>query len=324
LSINSQKQIVGMGCITVFVILGALGFAIDSVPLPLARFIIVFCIGMGIYLLIKNACLNEKAAENQRLKNAEAAERQRQKDAEVAVEKKKNLQELSQNALNAYREKADELAAPHLKTLCKKKKRLVTSDDYGVLNTERWDAEIEYFCDRVLRNDPELLSLEESVIKHQTALVEFDVFLEDPRTALIKFIDAVVDIRLESYASEIAEYSDDITPVDYEHFCADILNNCGWQATVTKLSGDQGIDIVAEKDNIKLAIQCKKYSKPVGNKAVQEAYSGAAFYEATACAVVAPIEFTPAAIELANTLGVHLLHHDDLADLSITSNKSCE
>ena len=100
------------------------------------------------------------------------------------------------------------------------------------------------------------------------------------------------------------------------------MKNAGWDTIGTKGSGDQGIDVIAEIDNFRLAIQCKKYTNPVGNKAVQEAYSGGAFYEANACAVVAPIEYTPSAKELADSLGVHLFHHDDLADLAITTKES--
>ena len=74
-------------------------------------------------------------------------------------------------------------------------------------------------------------------------------------------------------------------------------------------------DIVAKKGGICLAIQCKKHSNPVGNKAVQEAYAGASFYGADVGAVVAPNNYTASAIELAKSLGVHLLHHEDLKRL---------
>ena len=64
---------------------------------------------------------------------------------------------------------------------------------------------------------------------------------------------------------------------DFEYFCADILRGNGFKnVEVTKASGDHGIDVLAKKDGVKYAIQCKRYSKPVGNKAVQEAYSGKA------------------------------------------------
>lgn len=51
-----------------------------------------------------------------------------------------------------------------------------------------------------------------------------------------------------------------------------------FQYTLTKGSGDQGVDIIAEKDEIKCAIQCKRYSQLVGNKVVQEVVAGKTFY----------------------------------------------
>lgn len=230
-----------------------------------------------------------------------------------------SLLDMHQTSLDAYREKAVELASPHIGTLSKKKKRLVAPDDYGVPCTDRWFKEIKSFCDRVLRVNQEFLALEADVLNIQMLLGSRKIFPEKPRDALLNFIDELVDIESEESTSE---YSDKISPEDYEHFCAEILNKAGWATTVTKSSGDQGIDIVANKEGFRLAIQCKKYSKPVGNKAVQEAYSGGAFYEADECAVVAPIEYTPAARDLARNLGVHLLHHDDLADLSVITKDS--
>jgi hypothetical protein len=65
----------------------------------------------------------------------------------------------------------------------------------------------------------------------------------------------------------------------------------------------------------RVAIQCKKYSKPVGNRAVQEAYSAKGIYGATHAAVVTNTKFTRSAVEAAERLGVLLLHHDDLPRL---------
>ena len=63
---------------------------------------------------------------------------------------------------------------------------------------------------------------------------------------------------------------------EFEKRCAAFLKTKGYhKITVTPPSGDQGIDIIAYKSGLKYGIQCKYYSAPVGNKAVQEAYSGA-------------------------------------------------
>ena len=76
--------------------------------------------------------------------------------------------------------------------------------------------------------------------------------------------------------------------------------------TVTKSSGDQGIDVIAYNENVKYGIQCKYYSYPVGNQAVQQAYAGAKFYDCNIAVVMTNSTFTEPAKELAKKLGVQL------------------
>ena len=84
----------------------------------------------------------------------------------------------------------------------------------------------------------------------------------------------IINEELEKY-SKTKPISDinvnSLSPLAFEGYCADLLSNAGWNASITKGSGDQGIDIIAVKNGIKIVLQCKKYSSPVGNKAVQEA-----------------------------------------------------
>lgn len=74
----------------------------------------------------------------------------------------------------------------------------------------------------------------------------------------------------------------------------------------TQASKDYGVDILAEKDGISYAIQCKCYSSPVGNKAVQEVYSGKDLYRCIAAAVLTNSTFTKNAVETALANGVIL------------------
>jgi len=43
------------------------------------------------------------------------------------------------------------------------------------------------------------------------------------------------------------QFFDDMTPKDYEYFCAEILRKSKWEARVTPASGAQGVDFVSEK-----------------------------------------------------------------------------
>jgi len=107
-------------------------------------------------------------------------------------------------------------------------------------------------------------------------------------------------------------YSPAMSPVAYERLCAQILRYAGWHANTTSASGDQGIDVLADKNGVRIVIQCKLYSKPVGNSAVQQALAGRAYARAHLAVVVSNASYTPSARALARRTGVHLLHHNDL------------
>lgn len=109
---------------------------------------------------------------------------------------------------------------------------------------------------------------------------------------------------------------DQMSGIDYEHYCKGLLEKAGWDVTISKATGDQGVDLVASMDNIRVCIQCKRYSQPVGNKAVQEVVAGKQFYRGTHAAVVSNASFTPSAISLANSTNVLLMSHVELADLT--------
>ena len=94
---------------------------------------------------------------------------------------------------------------------------------------------------------------------------------------------------------------------DFEYYCAELLRLRGFQEVeVTKGSGDYGIDILAEKDGVTYAIQCKCYAAPVGVKAVQEAYAGRDYYDRMVGAVLTNQYFTQPAVEAAKKLKILL------------------
>ena len=108
-------------------------------------------------------------------------------------------------------------------------------------------------------------------------------------------------------------FDERMTPLEFEQYCADVLRACNWRAHVTQATADQGVDIVAEKRGVRIVLQCKKYSKPVGNRAVQEIVAGIAHAEAQRGIVVATNGYTKAAERLAASNDILLLHHSDLS-----------
>ena len=104
-----------------------------------------------------------------------------------------------------------------------------------------------------------------------------------------------------------AQSYDEMEGHEFEYFCADLLKKRGFEEVeVTKGSGDYGVDILAEKDGVTYAIQCKRYDGPVGVKAVQEAYAGRDYYDRMVGAVLTNQYFTTPAVEAAKKLKILL------------------
>lgn len=107
--------------------------------------------------------------------------------------------------------------------------------------------------------------------------------------------------------------------IEYEGHVSEALIALGYNAQLTATTGDFGADIIAEKDELRYAIQCKFHAKPAGVKAVQEAESSRKYYKCDFAVVVSRSGFTSAAEELARELRVFLLADQDLARLEAVS-----
>ena len=103
---------------------------------------------------------------------------------------------------------------------------------------------------------------------------------------------------------------------DFENCSANLLLNNGFNnVEVTQYSGDFGVDIIAYKDDIKYAIQCKKYSSQVGIKAVQEVIGSKTMNDCHVAVVLTNNFFTSSAKELAKKNNVLLWDRNKLKEL---------
>ncbi len=102
-------------------------------------------------------------------------------------------------------------------------------------------------------------------------------------------------------------FMDEMEGHDFEYFCAELLEKQGFMdVEVTRQSGDFGVDILAEKDGVTYAVQCKRYRAPVGVEAVLRTYGGRAYYECMVGAVMTNQYFTAPAVEAAKKLRILL------------------
>lgn len=172
-------------------------------------------------------------------------------------------------------------------------------DDFGILETKKWHEILSRFRDH--RLEPEIQKLGPKTYAVYATM----------RASVFREMDEVIR-RLPSSAP-IFNLGPDNSGEDYERYCAELLRQAGWDARLTKGSGDQGADIIAEKGGQRLVAQCKFYFRqPVGNSAVQEAYTACKHMQGDWAAVVSNATYTTSAREVANTTGVWLLCHTDL------------
>lgn len=98
---------------------------------------------------------------------------------------------------------------------------------------------------------------------------------------------------------------------EFEYWCAELLSNIGFQnVTVTKASGDDGVDIIAEKEGIRYAVQCKCYSSDLGNTPIQEVHAGKDVYRCQLGAVITNRYFTAGGKRVAEATGTLLWDRD--------------
>ena len=98
---------------------------------------------------------------------------------------------------------------------------------------------------------------------------------------------------------------------EFEEWCASLLLKIGFhKADVTPASNDQGVDIIAVKDDVRYAIQCKRYSSDLGNTPIQEVHSGKSFYSCHIGVVMTNRHFTSGGKVLAESTGTLLWDRD--------------
>lgn len=261
----------------VIVILLALGLIVEMSEKSPSAAIVVILVCIAIYIAFKYQMYKEDRAKAEQ--NAESE--------------------------RAFWDQAYGLIAEHIPTLARKEKQMVIEDDYGNPQFDAWFREIDYFINNVIATAPGFSNYYENS----------PIAAEKHSELRNSIINGVYEYKKEAIKSNSFDGVDvdNLDPQEFEHYCSDLLGRAGWISKVTQASGDQGVDIIAKLGDIKAVFQCKKYSQPVGNAAIQEVIAGKIYEQANIAAVVTNATFTLSAQKLAASADVHLLHFSELS-----------
>ena len=229
------------------------------------------------------------------IKENECDEEQLKKAQEIKDDADKNFQWYIRNIIDKKQEESIELINNKYKNSKEHKKEVyVEFKDFISEHKKMYDEETKEFSKKSLRD-----------LENKTKL-DFDIIYEDKDE---KTLDPIALI-------------DDMEGITFERTCAQLLSQNGFKnVEVTQGSGDQGIDVLAEKDGIKYAIQCKRYSSKLGNTPVQEVHTGRKYYKCQIGVVMTNNYFTKGAVELADETGTLLWDRDKLIEMINNKDK---
>lgn len=208
-------------------------------------------------------------------------------EAEIAAHEAERAKKL-----DAYFAVLSRTVQEHVVTLQRKRSQMVRLDDYGKeVGLQAWTKEVTHFLTHVVpRPDGIVVDLSECLRR-----VDSEILSSVAKQPLRRDVSAMAGI-------------------EYEVHCQEILQGLGLTVFRKGQTGDQGVDLLVPVGEHRVAIQCKRYAKPVGNKAVQEVAAGKGFEKCDLAVVVSSSRYTPAAERLAASLGVVLLADSQLND----------
>lgn len=125
------------------------------------------------------------------------------------------------------------------------------------------------------------------------------------------------DIKKNSYNWSAQEWWWTLNGWEFEQEVAKIFISMGYNATVTRATGDGGVDIILEKDGIKSIVQCKHHNAPVGPNDARALWGCKEDFDADEVILIASSGITKGAADyIANKQNYKVYILDDIIEMS--------
>jgi hypothetical protein len=146
--------------------------------------------------------------------------------------------------------------------------------------------------------------------------------LSDPKYNKIDLYDEAI----KKYELCQKDYWKSLRGVEFEKALANLYKSLGYSVLITKGSGDEGIDLILEKDNKETIVQCKGHEKPIGVGAIRDLYGVLMHTRADSAILACPAGFTDGVIKFAHGKPIELIELVDIIDMaeSVSNDKNKE
>lgn len=271
--------------------------------------IFLIAVSLGLIALLFYTVRNHKQRlEKERIENERSREAQRKIGHQSGIE---------------WRGKVLSLIEKHKYSLAQERKRYISKDAYGNILDNGWSVKasssttgVFYFIRNVLKTN--ISGYEKGEERFGRYILKTGGIADTIHWVERSINEACDEIESRGADEDISTMSGE----DYENHCLQILEDAGWEVEGTPVTGDQGVDLIAMIEDVRVCIQCKRYSKPVGNKAVQEIAAGMTHWNGTHAVVVSNAGFTKSAHKLAESTGVLLISDMELENLEGILNRN--
>ena len=155
-------------------------------------------------------------------------------------------------------------------------------------------------------------------------IILFNKFNSGPKETKemkIKYKEYEMAVKAYEYWLEMGQLTfwNSLDGYQFEREVASFFRNQGYTATVTKGSGDGGVDVILTYLNEKIAVQCKAHSKPVGPAVVRDLYGTMTSGGYSKAILVSKSGFTKGVYEFAAGKPIELITVNDI--LSMVRNQ---
>ena len=270
----------------------------------------------------------KKAAEKKAIAREKREKKRKEKEIKIkrleATNKRVTFKIKREKYIKGLPKEVRKIINEKQNTIINAYRKLVKVGSFGQKNYDKFAQEFGEFLSSESKNIAklnELTSLNYMLIVQDNEIRLYEAIRDVYEDKNFGLLSGVLRNPID-YIEKIIEQNDfdvkfdpNMDPFQYEIFCAERFKENDWEAYATQGSSDQGVDVVATRGKEVLVAQCKKFSKPVGNKAVQEVVAGMKFYDANVGIVIAPNGFTNSAEKLAAANKIKLIHHSQIKDL---------
>lgn len=125
-----------------------------------------------------------------------------------------------------------------------------------------------------------------------------------------KALESIGYTSIPTTSVEIAKSLQKLSGAEFEEYVANVFRKKGYQVEITNISGDHGIDLLMQKGKEKIAVQCKRWSDPVGEGVVRDFYGSLLHQGAKLGCIIATTTYSDHAKEFAQGKPIKLIDFD--------------